>query len=102
MPDPKKSESDDKPTAPAAPAAPAVPTPAVKKSESEQEAAPATPATPTPNPIVGPRYKVLSGGLTGAGGVSYGQGEVLTAEQIGDQERVDKLLARKGIEIVHD
>lgn len=59
-----------------------------------------TPATKSAAPTASAHYKVKSAGLTGAGGVAHYQDETLTAEQIGDQARVDKLLAKKAIEVV--
>lgn len=49
-----------------------------------------------------PHYRVLSGGVAGVGGVSHSTGALLAAEQIGDQERIDKLLAKGAIEVTTD
>lgn len=48
---------------------------------------------------LGRRYRVLSGGLTGAGGASYSRGDIVDAEQLGDAARVAKLLERRSIEL---
>jgi len=52
-------------------------------------------AAPAPKPAV--RYRVLSGGITGVGGVVLPYDTTVTAEQIGDEERIAKLLHRGSI-----
>lgn len=51
------------------------------------------------SPPAVPRYRVLSGGISTPSGAYY-HGTVLTAEQIGDTERVAHLLAKGAIEEV--
>ena len=43
-------------------------------------------------------YRVIANGVTGAGGASHHRGAILTAEQIGDDARIQKLLAKGAIE----
>jgi hypothetical protein len=61
-----------------------------------------SPPASAPKVVAPVRYKVLSGGVAGVGGVSYDTHAVLTAEQIGDQARIDKLLARGSIAVTTD
>lgn len=55
---------------------------------------PAPPAPPA-------RYRVVHGGISTATGAHY-QGEVLAADELGDDARIQKLLARGSIEVVDD
>ena len=67
--------------------------------EDEREGEGASAAPPSAPKVAPARYKVLSSGLTGAGSAHYA-GEVVTAEQLGDDARIAKLLARNSIEAV--
>jgi hypothetical protein len=69
---------------------------------SDDKAAKTPAATATEQPAAPTRYTVLSGGVAGVGGVPYDTHTVLTAEQIGDQARIDKLLARGSIAVTTD
>lgn len=67
-----------------------------KKDEPQDEQTAAPPESAPPKHAT--QYKVTSAGLTGAGGVAHYRDEILSAEQIDDQARIDKLLAKKAIE----
>jgi len=70
---------------------------------TQDDKAAKTPAADDTKQTTAPtRYRILSGGVSGAGGVAHNTGAIVTAEQIGDQERVDKLLAKGAIEVVTD
>jgi hypothetical protein len=51
---------------------------------------------PPPTPV---RYRILSGGVTGAGGVTLHYDTTVIADLLGDQERIDKLLRRGSIRV---
>jgi len=48
-----------------------------------------------------PRYRVLSGGISTSAGAVY-RGAIVTADELGDAERVTALLAKGAIEEVAD
>jgi hypothetical protein len=60
------------------------------------------PATETDQTALSGRYRILSAGMSGAKGVAAYAGEIVTAEQLGDTERITKLLSKKAIEAVAD
>lgn len=57
-------------------------------------------AVPSAPPKSPPRYRVLSGGITGAAGRAYFQGAVVTAEELGGGARIAALLTKGAIEEV--
>lgn len=66
-------------------------------------------ASPTPESSALPtdttRYKVLSGGISAPSGrpvATFWKGDIVTGEELGGEDRVAKLLARKAIEVVSD
>lgn len=63
------------------------------KAPDETKAAPAL----APEPPA--RYRILSGGVAGVGGVTLHYDTTVTAAQIGDQARIDKLIARGSIRV---
>lgn len=83
------------------PSAPARPTPEPPpRPDWERDApAPAPPEAPGSAWHGGARYRVLSGGISTPGGAYY-HGAIVTAEQLGDAERVAKLLRGHSIEEV--
>lgn len=76
-----------------------MPTPSRREQADEPEDQPTASEQPKAQPS-GARYKVVSGGLTGAGGTAYYKGDELTAEQLGDAARIQKLLDKKAIEAI--
>lgn len=73
------------------------PKPAARRAPAERgppstEAPPVAPAT---------RYRVLSGGISAAAGPAW-NGAIVSAEQLGDADRVQKLLDKGSIEVVND
>lgn len=90
MATPKKSEQDSDVAFDPAPELEQ----AVEAAAAAPEPAKAAPAKP------GARYRVLSSGIAGAGGVGHYTGAELTAEQVGDAARIEKLLAKGAIEVI--
>lgn len=58
---------------------------AEKKSDAPAEAE---------QPTSVPHYRIVGAGVTGAGGVAFYAGDIVTVEQLGGPERVAALLAR--------
>lgn len=61
-----------------------------------------TKAAPPPAEVAPKRYEILSSGVTAADLVGHYRGEILTADQIGDETRIAKLLRRGAIKAVDD
>ena len=67
---------------------------------TQDDKAAKTPAADDTKQTAAPtRYRILSGGVSGAGGVTLHYDTTVTAEQIGDQARIDKLIARGSIRV---
>lgn len=92
MPEPKKTTKDEE-------APKEEETPVYKQGETIDGVVASTGISVAPRDL-GKRFRVLRGGLTGSGGASYSKGDEVSAEQVGDAARVQKLLERGSIEEV--